>query len=220
MSAVGQLAGGVAHEINNPLGGILAFAQLMSREDRTPEDVENLRLIQDAAMRAKRIVESLLRFSRRPQTQERGPVDLARVADEALFLVEPQVKGGKIEVVRRYEPAQALGNANQLQQIALNLCVNAVQAMEGGGRLTVAVAPAGPGRVRLAVSDTGPGVRPEIAKRIFEPFFTTKPEGQGTGLGLSICYQIAEEHGGTVKLEAGAERGACFVLELPAAHSK
>jgi two-component system NtrC family sensor kinase len=220
MSAVGQLAGGVAHEINNPLGGILAFAQLMSREDRTPEDAENLRLIQDAAMRAKRIVESLLRFSRRPQTQERGPVDLARVADEALFLVEPQVKSGKIEVVRRYEPVQALGNANQLQQIALNLCVNAVQAMAGGGRLTVTVAQAGPGRVRLAVSDTGPGVRPEIAKRIFEPFFTTKPEGQGTGLGLSICYQIAEEHGGTVKLEAGAERGACFVLELPAAHAK
>ncbi len=218
MSAVGQLAGGVAHEINNPLGGILAFAQLMSREDRSAEDAENLRLIQDAAMRAKRIVESLLRFSRRPQTEEKKPVDLAQIAEEALFLVKPQMKEGAIEVVRSLEPAVALGNANQLQQIALNLFVNAIQAMGSVGRLTVAVRPAGPGRVRLAVTDTGPGVHPDDAKRIFEPFFTTKPEGQGTGLGLSICYQIAEEHGGSIKLEPTAERGACFVLELPGAN--
>jgi two-component system NtrC family sensor kinase len=220
MSAVGQLAGGVAHEINNPLGGILAFAQLMSREERGEEDAENLRLIQDAAMRAKRIVESLLRFSRRPQTTEKGPVDLVQVAEEALVLVGPQMKGGDVEVVRGLERAVVLGNANQLQQIALNLMVNALQAMGGKGTLSVAVGPALPGRVKLAVSDTGPGVRPEIAKRIFEPFFTTKPEGQGTGLGLSICYQIAEEHGGSIRLEQNAERGACFVLELPAAQPK
>ncbi len=217
MSAVGALAGGVAHEINNPLGGILAFAQLMSREDRSAEDAENLRLIQDAAVRAKRIVESLLRFSRRPQSEEKGPVDLEKVADDALFLVRPQMKDGNVEVVRDFRPAVALGNANQLQQIAVNLLVNAIQAIAGNGRITVAVGPTTSGRVRLAVSDTGPGVRPEHVKRIFEPFFTTKPEGQGTGLGLSICYQIAEEHGGTIKLEPTAERGACFALELPAA---
>ncbi|HET8539530.1 MAG TPA: ATP-binding protein [Anaeromyxobacter sp.] len=217
MSAVGQLAGGVAHEINNPLGGILAFAQLMSRDERSEEDAENLRLIQDAAMRAKRIVESLLRFSRRPQSDEKGPVDLARVAEDALFLVGPQLKDGSVEVVRSFQRAVALGNANQLQQIAVNLLVNAIQAVAGAGRITVAVCPSGAGRVRLSVSDTGPGVRPEHAKRIFEPFFTTKPEGQGTGLGLSICYQIAEEHGGTIRLEPAPERGACFVLELPSA---
>ncbi len=218
MSAVGQLAGGVAHEINNPLGGILAFAQLMSQDERSPDDAENLRLIQDAAMRAKRIVESLLRFSRRPQSDEKGPVDLEKIADEALFLVRPQMKDGNVEVVRAFQqPAVALGNSNQLQQIAVNLLVNAIQAISGSGRITVAVGPAGAGRVRLSVTDTGPGVRPEHAKRICEPFFTTKPEGQGTGLGLSICYQIAEEHGGTVKLEPTAERGACFALELPAA---
>ena len=220
MSAVGQLAGGVAHEINNPLGGILAFAQLMSREERSAEDAENLRLIQDAAMRAKRIVESLLRFSRRPQSTERGTVDLAQVAEEALVLVGPQMKGSDVQVVRALQPAMVLGNANQLQQIALNLIVNALQAMGTEGQLTVAAGPSSSGRARLAVSDTGPGVRPEIAKRIFEPFFTTKPEGQGTGLGLSICYQIAEEHGGSIRLEHNAERGACFVLELPAVQPK
>jgi two-component system NtrC family sensor kinase len=217
MVAVGQLAGGVAHEINNPLGGILAFAQLMSREDRSAEDAENLRLIQDAAMRAKRIVESLLRFSRRPQAEERAAVALSDVADEALFLVAPQLKGRAVEVVRAYEPAVAFANGNQVQQIAVNLLVNAIHAMAGAGRVTVSVGPAAPGRVRLAVADTGPGVPPEIAPRIFEPFFTTKPEGQGTGLGLSICYQMAEEHGGSLRLDPTVERGACFVLELPAA---
>ncbi len=219
MSAVGQLAGGVAHEINNPLGGILALAQLMSREQRSAEDVENLRLVQDAAMRAKRIVESLLRFSRRPSNEEKGMVDLVAVAEDALFLLKPQMKDGRVEIVRRFEPAPVIGNANRLQQIVVNLVVNALQAMRGEGRLTIAVGPAGPSRVRLSVADSGPGVRPEVAKRIFEPFFTTKPEGQGTGLGLSVCYQIAEEHGGSVRLEP-AETGACFVVELPAAAQK
>ena len=88
---------------------------------------------------------------------------------------------------------------------------------EFAGTVTIASGEAAPGRVQLSVTDTGPGVRPEIAKRIFEPFFTTKPEGQGTGLGLSICYQIAEEHGGSIRVDTSGERGACFVLELPAA---
>ncbi len=216
MSAVGQLAGGVAHEINNPLGGILAFAQLMSQEEREPEDAENLRLIQDAAMRAKRIVESLLRFSRRRRDEEKGPVDLSRVLEEALFLIQPQLKEGHLELVREYGVAVARGNANQLQQIVINLLVNAIQAMAGAGKLIVGSGKAEPGRVKLWVADTGPGVRPADAKRIFEPFFTTKPEGQGTGLGLSICYQIAEEHGGAIHLEQNEGGGARFVLELPA----
>ncbi len=216
MSAVGQLAGGVAHEINNPLGGILAFAQLMSRDaHRGAEDQESLRLITDAAVRAKKIVESLLRFSRRPREEEKGAVVLSQVVDDALFLLQSQLKDGRVELVREYEEAVALANANQIQQIVVNLVVNAVQALAGSGRITVATGPAGPGRVRLSVADTGPGIKPEVARRIFEPFFTTKPEGQGTGLGLSICYQIAEEHGGSIRLEPGPDQGACFVLELP-----
>jgi two-component system, NtrC family, sensor kinase len=219
MSAVGQLAGGVAHEINNPLGGILAFAQLMSREgNRTPDDQENLRLITDAAVRAKKIVESLLHFSRRPR-EEKGPVDLPGVVDDALFLLQSQLKSGRIEVVRDYQPAVATANANQVQQVVVNLVVNAIQAMNGEGRIVVSTGMAGHGHVRLQVADTGPGMKPDVARRVFEPFFTTKAEGQGTGLGLSICYQIAEEHGGSIRLESAPERGATFVLDLPAVPS-
>jgi len=216
MAAVGQLAAGVAHEINNPLGGILAFAQLMSREDRPKDDLESLNLIQDAATRAKRIVESLLRFSRRPKQDERGEVDLSRESEEALFLLHSQLKDGRVELVKRLGPAVCVGNANGLRQIAVNLLTNAVQAMRGQGRIEVETG-AADGTVTLRVTDSGPGIPPEIAGRIFEPFFTTKPEGQGTGLGLAVCYQIAEEHGGTIRHEPAPGGGASFVLEIPAA---
>ena len=216
MSALGQLAGGVAHEINNPLGGILAFAQIMSQDERTPDDKESLRLISDAAMRAKRIVESLLRFSRIPKEHERGSVDLARVVEEALLILQANLRDGKLTVVRELEPARTTGNANQLQQVVVNLVVNASQAVGAKGRIVVHTGPGAPGRVLVTVTDDGPGVPPDLVERVFEPFFTTKPEGQGTGLGLSICYRIAEEHGGSVRLENPREGGARFVVDLPA----
>jgi two-component system NtrC family sensor kinase len=219
MAAVGQLAGGVAHEINNPLGGILAFAQLMSQDDRSESDKESLRLIQDAAIRAKKIVESLLRFSRRPRHDERGEVDLARLAEDALFLMQAQMKEGRVEIVRRLEPVVVAVNGNQIQQILVNLLVNAMQAIGNEGRITVSSGMAQPGVAQLCVSDNGPGVPASIVGRIFEPFFTTKPEGQGTGLGLSICYRIAEEHGGSIRYEPVQGGGASFIVELPATPS-
>jgi two-component system NtrC family sensor kinase len=220
MAAVGQLAGGVAHEINNPLGGILAFAQLMSQDERSESDKESLRLIEDAALRAKRIVESLLRFSRRPREDERCEVDLAKAADDALFLMQSQMKGGRLEFVRDLAPALAIGNPNLLQQILVNLLVNAMQAVGKDGRITVTTGRSASGRVHVTVADSGPGVPPEIQGRIFEPFFTTKPDGQGTGLGLSICYRIAEEHGGSIHYEPAPGGGASFVVEIPAAPAK
>ena len=216
MSALGQLAGGVAHEINNPLGGILAFAQIMAQDERTPDDKESLRLISDAAMRAKRIVDSLLRFSRVPKEHERGSVDLAKVVDEALLILLASLRDGKLTVIRELDAAHTVGNANQIQQVAVNLIVNASQAVAGKGRIVVHTGAGAPGRVVLTVTDDGPGVPPGLAERVFEPFFTTKPEGQGTGLGLSICYRIAEEHGGSIRLENPREGGARFVVDLPA----
>jgi two-component system NtrC family sensor kinase len=220
MAAVGQLAGGVAHEINNPLGGILAFAQLMLQDERPEADRESLKLIQDAAVRAKRIVESLLRFSRRPRQDERGEVDLARLAEDAIFLLQRQLRDAQVDIDRHLEPALTTANGNQIQQIIVNLLVNALQAVDRRGRITVSTGSGQPGRVQLSVADDGPGVPPEIAGRIFEPFFTTKPEGQGTGLGLSICYRIAEEHGGTIHHEPAPGGGACFVVDMPAAPIK
>jgi two-component system NtrC family sensor kinase len=215
MSALGQLAGGVAHEINNPLGGILAFAQIMGQDERTPDDKESLRLISDAAMRAKRIVESLLNFSRIPKEHERGVVDLVKVVDEALLILHASLRDGKLTVVRELDAARTLGNANQIQQVVVNLIVNASQAVSGKGRIVVHTGPGGPGRVVITVTDDGPGVPSELVERVFEPFFTTKPEGKGTGLGLSICYRIAEEHGGSIRLENPREGGARFVVDLP-----
>ncbi len=216
MSALGQLAGGVAHEINNPLGGILAFAQIMAQDDRSAEDQESLRLISDAAMRAKRIVDSLLRFSRVPKEHERGPVDLVRVVEEALLILQPNLRAGNLTVTCDLQPAPTLGNANQLQQVMVNLIVNASQAVAGKGTIAIHTGPGAPGRVLATVTDDGPGIPADLAERVFEPFFTTKPEGQGTGLGLSICYRIAEEHGGAVRLENVREGGARFVVDLPA----
>ena len=138
------------------------------------------------------------------------------MADEALFLLNPQLKDGRFEVIRAYErPSTALGNGNQLQQIAVNLLVNAFQAMGERGQVTIATGAAGPGRVKLSVTDTGPGVRPEIAKRIFEPFFTTK--AKGSGLGLSIVHAIVTQHGGRMRVEDSPEGGARFIVSLPRA---
>jgi two-component system NtrC family sensor kinase len=216
MAALGQLAGGVAHEINNPLGGILAFSQIMAQDPRPAEDLEHLRLISDAAMRAKRIVESLLRFSRIPKEHERGHVDLPKVVDDALLILQANLRDGRLRVTRDLQPAAVRGNANHLQQVVVNLVVNAAQAVNGKGSIVIHTGPGGPGRSVLSVADDGPGVPPDLVGRIFEPFFTTKPEGQGTGLGLSICYRIAEEHGGTIQLENLPEGGVRFVVELPA----
>jgi two-component system NtrC family sensor kinase len=223
MAAVGKLAGGVAHEINNPLGGILAFAQMMSRDEgRSAEDLQQLGIISQAALRAKRIVESLLRFSRPSREDVKEEVDLARVAEEALVLLQGELSGAHLEVVRQLEPAIAVGNANQLQQVALNLLVNAVQAIGKGrpGHVAVRTGPGPAGAVRLAVQDDGPGIPAPDADRIFEPFFTTKREGEGTGLGLSICYRIVEEHGGFLHHEPAPGGGACFLVDLPSAAIK
>jgi two-component system NtrC family sensor kinase len=209
----------VAHEINNPLGGILAFSQLMKRDaGRSADDYEALEMIESSALRCKRIVESLLKFSRRSREEDRRALDVNRCVEDAVVLFRAQLKGApeaKLELKLADGLPQLYGDSVQLGQVVLNLLQNALQALPGQrGALTVETARTD-GRLAIVVRDTGTGIRPEHLPHIFEPSFTTKPPGEGTGLGLAIAYRIIEDHGGnfTVASEPGA--GSTFTVHLP-----
>ncbi len=219
MAAVGQLAGGVAHEINNPLAGILAFAQMMRTDPgRSADDDEQLALIEDSARRCTRIVESLLHFSRTSSSETEGTIDVARLFHDVQVLSGPVVKGLPVdlEFTVADDLPEVAGDTNRLEQVVMNLVTNAAQALEGRGRIRVLAAPTGDG-LRITVEDSGPGVPDDLVARIFDPFFTTKPEGEGTGLGLAISYRIVEAHGGTLAVGTSeALGGASFTIDLPA----
>jgi two-component system NtrC family sensor kinase len=219
MAAVGQLAGGVAHEINNPLAGILTFAQLMKRDaGRARGDLDSLQLIEESALRCKRIVESLLQFSRRSQEGDRRPFDLNRCVEDATFLFQAQLKklpDVTLEVRSGADLPEVIGDTSQMGQVLLNLLQNGLYALERrAGTLTVTT-----GRrdtqVFFSVSDTGTGIEPSVLRRIFEPSFTTKPPGEGTGLGLAIAYRIVQDHGGRFEVQSIPGEGSTFTVLLP-----
>ena len=219
MAAVGQLAAGVAHEINNPLGGILAFAQLMFRDKgRSPSDLETLGDIEHAALRCKRIVDSLLKFSRRSPA-EKVRFDVNRAVEDAVTLFRPMLKDkpkAAFEMALASPAPEVMGDASQVEQVVLNLLVNALQALKGGeGRVRLTTWRE-EGRVSVAVADNGVGISKENFKRLFEPAFSTKAPGEGTGFGLAISWNIAENHGGTVAVESEEGKGSTFTLRLPA----
>ena len=218
LSAVGKLASGVAHEINNPLTTILGQTHLMLADPQAPEPVrERLKIVTDEAARAARIVQNLLLFARQ-YPPERRPCTLSDQARRVLELKSYQLQQDNVEIVTEFAPSPwVLGDENQLQQVILNLVQNAHQAMvqRAGARvLTVRCWPDG-ARVRLEVRDTGPGIPIEVMPRIFDPFFTTKAPGEGSGLGLSVSYGIVAELGGRLWAENRPEGGASFFLELP-----
>ena len=218
MAAVGQLAGGVAHEINNPLAGILTFAQLMKRDaGRARNDLDSLQLIEESALRCKRIVESLLQFSRRSQEGDRRPFDLNRCLDDAVFLFQAQLKKWPevtLAVLTRAELPPVIGDTGQMGQVLLNLLQNGLYALEGKGTLTVTTGKLDT-HVFFSVRDTGTGIEPSVLPRIFEPSFTTKPPGQGTGLGLAIAYRIVQDHGGRFEVQSAPGEGSTFTVLLP-----
>ncbi len=220
MSAIGQLVSGVAHELNNPLAGISAFAQLLLAEKRFPPDQRTAaETIYSEARRASRIVQNLLTFARQHKA-EKGPAALNQVLDDTLELRGYELRVRGIDVRREYDEAlpDTMGDGHQLQQVFLNLITNAEQAMERAEgrhhRLTVRTRNAGD-IIRIEVEDTGAGVPPNLLERIFNPFFTTKPTGHGTGLGLSISLGIVREHEGRIWAENGPQGGARFIVELP-----
>ena len=218
LSGVGELASGVAHEINNPLTTILGQTHLLlDRADVNRHVRDRLAIIGDEASRAARIVQNLLLFSRH-YPPERRPCALADQVRRVLELKAYQLTSDKIEVETEFEECPPVwADENQIQQVVLNLVGNAHQAMvqEDERVLTVRVRPIG-GAVALEVVDTGCGIPEDALPRLFDPFFTTKPPGEGSGLGLSVSYGIVAEHKGKLRGENRADRrGAVFTVELP-----
>ena len=216
---IGQMAAGVAHEINNPLNAIVGMAELLC-EDLEDEGAKRMaEHICEQALRIGRITKNLLTFAR-PRPQEFTPVDINEVVREVVEMKSYQLRSNNIAVVLNLtEPLpKVLGDKTQLQQVLLNLINNAEDAMseQGGGALSITTE-RGEGLVRLIVEDTGKGIPPELLPHIFDPFFTTKPVGKGTGLGLTIVYGIVTGHGGRIWAENRPEGGARFVVELPVA---
>jgi two-component system NtrC family sensor kinase len=218
LAAVGELVAGVAHEVNNPLSSISAFAQLLLRDELTPAHRESIEVIRSETLRASQVVKDLLTFARRSDPQ-REPLDLNGVIARTLRLRQYQFAEASVRVEQELAPElpAVLGDARQLQQVCLNLVTNAVHAMaeKGGGTLTLRSSHAG-GNVMLEVIDTGPGINPGARAHIFEPFFTTKGEGEGTGLGLSVSYGIVKAHGGAIEVVESGPGGTTFRVSLPA----
>lgn len=220
LAAVGELVAGVAHEVNNPLSSISAFAQLLLRDGGlTAQQRESIEVIKSETLRASQVVKDLLAFARRSEAL-REPVDLNTVLSRTLRLRTYQFTSNKIEVETDFaaELPSVVGDARQLQQVCLNLVTNAIQAMTtlGGGTLFATTRRDG-SNVVLEMRDTGTGI-PEAARaHIFEPFFTTKGEGEGTGLGLSVSYGIITAHGGTIEVANTSAAGTTFRVTLPAA---
>lgn len=218
MAAIGMLAGGVAHEINNPLAGILAFTQILKSELPEGETRTDLGEIEAAAKRCKKIVEDLLAFSRPHGQSDLQTMSLPETIDQILPLSKLNLRHRNVTLETLYEvglPA-VRGSVARLQQVFLNLINNAAQAMASGGQVTLRVfSDRAQGQIVAEVLDHGSGIKKEFVDRIFDPFFSTKEHGEGTGLGLSICYSIVQEHGGKIEVESEEGRGSIFRVILP-----
>ena len=219
LASMGQLAAGVAHEINNPLGTVLLYADLLRRE--LPDDDarrQDLQLILDEARRCKGIVQALLNFARQNKVLAQI-TDVNRLCEETIAEVERLPLYEKVQIVARLDPElpQIQADPAQLRQVLLNLLTNAAEAMPGGGTITVgtrAVSAGGDG-IELTVADTGCGIPEESLPRLFTPFFTTKPIGKGTGLGLAISYGIVKMHRGSIDVQSKVGAGTTFTIRLP-----
>jgi two-component system NtrC family sensor kinase len=219
MSALGQLGAGIAHEVKNPLTSIRGYAQMGQR--RIPADHplgEYFRTIEKETDRSLEILKNLLRFARQ-ETAEMTTIDLNAVVSDTVKLVSHQLMMKEVRLETRLCPdvLRVNGNANQIEQVLLNLFINAGDAMDGkgGGMITVTTDVPDGRNARIRVSDTGSGIPPEVVGKIFDPFFTTKPVGKGTGLGLSVSYGIVKEHKGEISVESRVGEGTLFTIRIP-----
>jgi hypothetical protein len=221
LASVGLLAAGVAHEVNTPLTGISSYAQFLLEETRGDDPKHSmLKKIVAQADRASKIARGLLGISRADGDERvTEPVDLGELAEETIGFLGPRIRRSDATVVvsRESTDVVARGDRSRLQQVLINLLLNALDAVGPGGRVVVSSAWESSGQARLDVTDDGAGIPREIVPRVFDPFFTTKNPGEGTGLGLSISYSIVREHGGTLSVDSDPGRGTRMMVRLPAA---
>ncbi|MBL8755400.1 MAG: HAMP domain-containing protein [Planctomycetes bacterium] len=218
LTALGTLAGGIAHEFHNVIGGIRGCAADLAADETEPDRKETLAVITRAADRASGIVRQLQRFARNSVEQSRE-FDLAAVVGDALLLCEPAARRQSVQVQRDLPGTVVVGDADGLHQVCVNLLVNALQAMPDGGKLGLALTTTGD-EVRLAIADTGCGIADEHLPHVFEPFFTTRgsdpdPARRGTGLGLSVSWGIVHAHGGRIDVRSQRGAGTTFTVVLP-----
>jgi len=224
LAGIGQLAAGIAHEINNPLSGVLGYAKrlLKKAEDEDFKKITGLesfsneiKLIVDSALRCKKIIEGLLKFSRTSETI--STVNINEVLDESLVLFGNQLTSQNIELVKILNPEIPGISANhtQIQQVFTDIIINAIQAMPRGGKLTIITRAVNSSIIEIEFTDTGEGIPKENLSKIFEPFFTTREPGKGTGLGLYMIYRILQEHHGRIDVKSELGKGATFIITLP-----
>lgn len=216
LATLGQLAAGVAHELNEPLGGILGFAQLVKKMSGLPRQAsDDIEKIIAASLHAREVVKKLLYFARQMPTVA-SEVDVNKIVSDGIYFLESRCAKEGIELIRKLDSTlpRIVADQAQIHQALVNLIVNAIQAMPEGGRLTLSTK-VNPGYISLTVEDTGTGMSEEVKKRIFLPFFTTKEVGQGTGLGLAVVHGIITSHGGRIKVESEPGKGSRFEIELP-----
>jgi len=223
LAAIGELAAGVAHEINNPLTGILGSALLMKSQKLEPQDMEKkLSIIESETLRARDIVRNLLDFAHQGSNATRAPVSVTKLVERTLFLLNHQTELDQFQVETRFDdelPKIAV-DANQMKQVFLNIIHNAIQAMPDGGRLSIAACQSASATDRqtleISFRDTGKGMDTAAVSRVFDPFYTTKRIGEGTGLGLSVSQRIVHEHGGEIMVDSELGKGSTFTVVLPA----
>ncbi|MBL7170473.1 MAG: GAF domain-containing protein [Candidatus Omnitrophica bacterium] len=224
LAALGQLAGGVAHEINNPLTSIISYAELSSERlaagMTSPEELkkssEFLKIVRDNGYHCQKIAKDLLQFARRKKA-EMVPADVNKVIESTLVMARYHMKKVWIKMVMNLNPdlPQITGNSDQLQQVFLNMIINARDAMGKGGTLTITTSKIEDKWVEVKFTDTGCGIPLDLLEEIFKPLYTTKGEGKGTGLGLSISQEIIERHKGTIDVESTVGKGTAFIIRLP-----
>jgi signal transduction histidine kinase len=218
LKATSRMAGEIAHELNTPLGGILMYSHLLLED--LPEDDprrENIVKINKLAHRCKIVLQGLLDFAHQGSPHPKA-VQINRVLRNVIGFLEDHVLLRNISIETELDPALpgVMGDENKLEQVFINLIINAAQSMNGNGKLTLRSGLAADmNRVKIECSDTGCGIEEENLGRIFEPFFTTKEEGKGSGLGLSLCHGILEQHGGTIVVDSVRGRGTTFTVFLP-----